>query len=144
MKAYYMNDTGSQFCCSKQTIRDFPFFLTGFVFWVCILTSWPVFWALTVLLHHIHYLKSIWRGKKKKNKSTIIDLATFKKPHQSITLGDATLVIKMCFNTPRTRNSIKCQEVSFFWLQTTAMQIYKSGILLLRSIRKTKAKWVRF
>lgn len=83
------------------------------------------------------------KKKKKRSKSTIIDLAAFKKRGKSITLRDATLVIKTGFNMLRTQNSIRCQEVSF-WLHTSAMQIYKSVISLLKNIRKTTAKWVRF
>lgn len=42
-------------------------------------------------------MEIINRKKKKKSKSTIIDLVTFKKPSDSITLGDAALVLKICF-----------------------------------------------
>lgn len=104
MKAYYMNDTGSQFCCSKQIITDFSFFKP-------VLFSQSVFWLHDQYFEHWQYfyiISTTWNQyeeeKKKNNKSTIIDLAAFKKPHQSITLGDATLVIKMCFNRPRTQN----------------------------------------
>lgn len=58
-------------------------------------------------------ITNMGKKKKKRSKSTIIDLAAFKKPGKSITLGDATLVIKTCFNMLRTQNSIRYQEVSF-------------------------------